>query len=383
MALVPIIGLIGLAYVAIQNNEEEETYVPVSDFDQGEKIDESRLLDGLQGNAFPTETRGQVLESNPFHDIARDRYPAGLPSYLTEQNNQYVSGVMDNIGPVSREQVGPGLGVGPAVPAYGGYQQLFRVKPTNVGEYRLTQLPGRAGHAHDVTGGRQQLVGKLNHKIAPKTAYLPSRLPPTGGRAQGQGGAATAVTHRGIFEKSKKTTNRAETTMRSDGLGFGGAQKLVGAATLAQDPTRNKGDFNAFALNHMNNPQPGINNFHGGYTMTPEVNAMGGRILSAEELQKYGLRPSENRSKEDRAGNAGRMNVRGNPLAQGGALSSVRVDQTKYDGRMNPVSGGHTQQYIKPQKYDLNSYKGMENPRASTQFLSTAQRQLSTNPLAN
>jgi hypothetical protein len=44
MALVPIIGLIGLAYVAIQNNEEEETYVPVSDFNQGEKIDDSRLI---------------------------------------------------------------------------------------------------------------------------------------------------------------------------------------------------------------------------------------------------------------------------------------------------------------------------------------------------
>jgi hypothetical protein len=75
------------------------------------------------------------------------------------------------------------------------------------------------------------------------------------------------------------------------------------------------------------------------------------------------------------------MNVRASPLAQGGSLSSVRIDTNKYDGRFNPVNGGYTQNYIKPNLVDMNSYKGLENPRASSQFLSTAVNQLKNNPL--
>jgi hypothetical protein len=345
------------------------------------------IVDSLNGSAYPVDTRGQVApEGNSFHDIAQDRFVGGLPSYISAESQQYVSGIMDNIGPVEKSQVGPGLGVGPNVPAYGGYQQLFRVKPTNVGEYKLTSLPGRHGVGGDITGGRPGVIGRVNHKMAPKTAYLPARLPNTGGRGQAQGGAATAMTNHGVFEKSKRTTHRSETGMRTDGLTYGSAKKVVGAGTLTQDPTRNKGDFNAFATNHMNNPMPGINEFHGGHFITPEAMILqqnGGRVLSAEELLKYGMRPSENRSRPDRAGNSGRMNVRGNPLAQGGGLSSVRVDQSRTDGRTGTLNGGHTQNYVKPYFHQTNPYKGAHNPRATAEFLGTAQRQLKNNPLTN
>jgi hypothetical protein len=194
------------------------------------------------------------------------------------------------------------------------------------------------------------------------------------------------MTNHSIFEKSKRTTHRSETGMRSDGLTYGSAKKVVGAATLAQDPTRNKGDFNAFATNHMNNPMPGINEFYGGHWVTPEAKLLmnaGGKVLTAKELLAAGLRPSENRSKYDRAGNSGRMNVRANPLAQGGSLSSVRIDQSRMDGRTGTMNGSGTQNYIKPEFQNLNTYKGNINPRASSEFLSTAQRQLKNNPLTN
>ena len=73
--------------------------------------------------------------------------------------------------------VGPGVGVGPNVPAYGGYQQLFRVNPVNVGEYRLTTLPGRSGPAHDISGGLHGIIGEVTHNMPEKTAFLPSRRP--------------------------------------------------------------------------------------------------------------------------------------------------------------------------------------------------------------
>ena len=385
---IPILGLLGFLYVASNNEYERQELYEVPVPTTKSNIVEARVMDSLNGSAYPVDTKGQVSEGNSFHDIAQDRFVGGLPSYLTSESQQYVSGIMDNIGPVEKTQVGPALGVGPNVPAYGGYQQLFRVKPTNVGEYKLTTLPGRTGPGGDITGGRQGLIGRVNHKMPPKTAHLPTRLPNTGGRGQGQGGPATAMTNHGIFEKSKRTTHRSETGMRSDGLTYGSAKKIVGAATLAQDPTRNKGDFNAFATNHMNNAMPGINNFHGGHWVTPEAILLkqvngSGRILTAQELLAAGIRPSENRSNPDRAGNAGRMNVRANPLAQGGSLTSVRIDQSRMDGRTGTINGGNTQNYIKPEFQNLNSYKGNINPRASSEFLSTAQRQLKNNPLTN
>lgn len=89
---------------------------------------------------------------------------------------------------MEKQLVGPGLGVGAHVPAVGGFQQTFRVNPVNVGEYRLTTLPGRAGHAGDTTGGRAAVVGELTHNKPDTTAYLPSRLPTVPGRAQGMSG---------------------------------------------------------------------------------------------------------------------------------------------------------------------------------------------------
>jgi hypothetical protein len=47
-----------------------------------------------------------------------------------------------NVRPTKQVQVGRGLGVGPEVPAAGGFHEFFRVMPKNVNEYRKTNLPG-------------------------------------------------------------------------------------------------------------------------------------------------------------------------------------------------------------------------------------------------
>jgi hypothetical protein len=80
-------------------------------------------------------------------------------------------------------------------------------------------------------------------------------------------------------------------------------------------------------------------------------------------------------------GNAGRMNVRESALKQGGALTAVRSDTTRVDGRMNPANGGWTQQYKQKAFHKFNAYKGNENP--NSRDLSIAQRQLQNNPLAH
>ena len=77
------------------------------------------------------------------------------------------------------------------------------------------------------------------------------------------------------------------------------------------------------------------------------------------------------------------MNVRADPLNQGGMITAVRSDTSRVDGRINAANGGWTQNYVQPMYNNFNAYKGNVNPRATTDFLQTAARQMESNPLAH
>jgi hypothetical protein len=328
----------------------------------------------VQNNNFePIVSVPQKREMESFADIAVQQRSGGQ-EILNMRNRMYDTGRMNNLSPVEKQLVGPGLGVGADTPAVGGFQQMFRVNPINVGEYRLTTLPGRAGPAKDITGGRSAVVGELTHNKPETTSFLPSRLPAMPGRAQGMSG----VVPRNEHEKTKRTTNRSETGLRTDGLGFNGAKRFISAQTVSQDPTRFKSDRNDAQYEYYNRPAPGITSFHGAYT-----NGAAAQVTAKtnEELMKYGFRPEDRRGKPNRMGNAGRMNVRESALKQGGRLTSVRGDTTRVDGRVNAANGGWTQQYQQKAFHQFNAYKGNANPHCAT--LDIAKRQLQNNPLAH
>jgi len=286
------------------------------------------------------------------------------------RDRMYDQGRMNNLSPIEKQMVGPGLGVGPNVPAVGGYQQMLRINPINVGEHRLTTLPGRAGPAMDITGGRSAVVGQLTHNMPEKTAFLPSRLPMMAGRAQGMSGAVPRQSH----QKTMRTTNRSETGHRADGLGFSGAKRFISAQSVSQDPTRFKGDRNDEQYMYNNQPAPGIHSFHGAY-----VNSAAAQVTTKnnEELMKYGFRPEDRRGKANRMGNPGRMNV----AQTRGHLTTVRSDTTRIDGRVNAANGAWSQQYQQKPFHQFNAYKGIENPNSRS--LDIAKRQLQSNPLAH
>ena len=328
----------------------------------------------VQNNNFePAIEYSQKREMESFADIAIQQRSGGQ-EILNMRNRMYDQGRMNNLSPIEKQLVGPGLGVGADTPAVGGFQQMFRVNPVNVGEYRLTTLPGRSGPAKDITGGRSAKVGELTHNKPETTAFLPSRLPAMPGRAQGMSG----VVPRNEHEKTKRTTNRSETGLRNDGLGFNGAKRFVSAQTVSQDPTRFKSDRNDSQYDYYNQPAPGITNFRGAYTNSAAAQVT---AKTNEELMKYGFRPEDRRGKPNRMGNAGRMNVRESALKQGGRLTSVRSDTTRVDGRTNAANGGWTQQYQQKAFHQFNAYKGNANPY--TQDLDIAKRQLQNNPLAH
>lgn len=326
-----------------------------------------------QGNFEPIVEVPRKMETESFADISRQQRSGGQ-EILNMRNRMYDLGRMNNLSPIEKQLVGPGLGVSADVPAVGGYQQLFRVNPINVGEYRLTTLPGRSGPAADISGGRGAVVGELTHYKPETTAYLPSRRPVVQGRAQGMSGLVPRNEH----ERTKRTTNRSETGLRCDGLGFNGAKRFVSAQTMAQDPTRFKSDRNDEQYMYNNQPVPGISNFHGAYTENAAVRVT---AKTNEELMRYGFRPEDRRGKANRPGNAGRMNVRESALKQGGALTTVRSDTTRVDGRVNPANGSRSQNYQQKPFHQFNAYKGNENPTCRT--LDIAKKQLYNNPLAH
>lgn len=319
---------------------------------------------------------------NPFNKQEMPSF--GVVGFMKHVNGEpvqdfrdrpYVSGKMNNFSSIEKNLVGPGLNVGPDVSSYGGFQQLFRVKPNNVGAYRLTTLPGRSGPAVDVSGGRRGVVGELTHNKPETTSYLPSRYPSVKGRAQGQGGSLNGVVPRGKYQKTTRPTNRSETTLRSDGLEFGGANMFISSRPLSDEPTRNKGDLNV--INYAQ-PSPGVSNYYGGYTNSPAAKA-----LKDGNLQLHGLRVADKKGQRDRPSNPGRMNVRGNPVNQNGMITSVRSDTSRVDGWFSPPSGGYTQNYVKPMYQHNNSFKGNKNPYSSANYLNTAVDQLKKNPFAH
>ena len=214
----------------------------------------------------------------------------------------------------------------------------------------------------------------MTHNKPETTAHLPSRLPTMPGRAQGMSGAVPRASH----QKTMRTTNRSETGHRGDGLGFNGAKRFIPAQTMPQDPTRFKSDRNDMQFEHYAHAAPGITNFRGAYETSAAAKVTS---KTNEELMKYGFRPEDRRGKANRMGNRGRMNVRESALKQGGALTAVRTDTSRIDGRMNGPNGGWTQNYQQKPFHQFNAYKGNENPNSRN--LDIAKRQLYNNPLAH
>ena len=283
------------------------------------------------------------------------------------RDRQYISGRMNNLSSSTKELVGPGLGVSAETPAYGGYQQLYRVNPINVGEYKLTQLEGRVNHAHALNKMPGQ-VGELTHHKPETTAYLPERLPPTRGRASGQGGNLNGVRSRESYERTKRVTTRAQTGYRDDSLNYAPASSTVSGLQLAQDPSRNRGDRNDQVYNHVDNAAPGVSQWSHGYLQTPTD-----------------LRAADRRGQGHRAGNAGRMNVRESATKTAGRVTAVRFDQSRTDGRTGIANPGNRfQQYAPLGKQNNNVFKGNVDERVvGAGSLDIARDVLRSNPLAH
>jgi len=289
------------------------------------------------GDAYlpPKEAVPSLQDWSPI----ANRYPHGQPVYdLYDREN--VTNKMNNLAPVERVHVGPGLGVAPNVPAIGGFQQFFRALPNNVNEEKLVTLPGGEGPAsYFVKSGGVQFAGdglingQLGHQAKATKAWY---RPPAQNSGQGQG-IIRAPEGRPDQIKTRRTTIRQETGWRmGDGLEMGPGQ-------YAQ--------------------------VYQGYNS----NLTDGKLPHS----------TGNRVNPDRAGNGGRMNVRADPQGATGSATRARAESIPLrPGPMDIHAAGGAGPYKPPENWNLNNNKSEPNPLASQRNLNIARNQVINNPLA-
>ena len=341
-SLAAVVGLV-FAGKKLSDVKEEQAVMPsmpdqVSKFDliQYKFAQQDPPLDPL--NTEPNTGRGfsggfrlppkDIVPS--FADVVPNgtRFPFGQPVYQTDGSREPVTNKMNNVTPADKKYVGRGLGLSPDTPASGGFQQFFRILPNNMNEERLTTLTGTwGGPANPTVKNGGTTLGAISHpaKLSKTTAnYLPMQT-----RGQGQGGAITAPEGRPDFQKTRRTTNRQETGLRKDGLELGPGQYMVAEAygSSYNDPAR----------------------------------------------------WSKNRINPDRPGNAGRMNVRADPVGAVGANTNTRLEAGALPVR--PADASRGSRYI-PNQYDrFNVFKGQKDPRSDR--LNLANNVLKGNPFAH
>ena len=288
---------------------------------------------GIQGSVindpFPGVPARKREVAGTFADMSEiaNRNPYGQPVYNL-YNRQAVTNKMNNFPPIERKNIGPGIGVGPNVAATGGFQQFFRVLPNNINEERLTTLPGAEGPRNPVVKNGGTTMGDVTHQAKSTKAF---HRPPAQNSGQGQGGALRGFEGRPDQIKTRRTTIRQETGPRGDSLEYGPAQYSV-----YQPYT---GGLHDKSLPHVSN----------------------------------------NRSNADRAGNAGRMNVREDPVNAVGAMTNIRSESVPFPVQTGGAGGGSSlnSRYVKPNYDKFNEFKGNKNPWSDT--LDIAIKQLEKN----
>ncbi len=316
-----VAAVIGLAFLGhkMATNESDDT-VEVNTTTRREKeTAEFQFGDyyDVQQRNIANRTFYHKQEKVNFGDISdkANRIVGGQPVYDVSQR-EYVTNKMNNVNPNPWTRVGPGIGVGPNVPAYGGKQQLFRVLPVNVNEHRLTQLPGRPA----APPASQVALGESRAPVAKNRPEKVWTRDPMRGTFKNEAPPTHPEEVKGSF-----LTKKDQSIYRTDDLSTGG----------------------------------------------PGYNLGMGHIVTG----KTGLGLSSNRENPNRAGNPERMNVTGGPLARNGMVTSVRIDAIEL-----PVQHGATKlTYIRDGLQEANQFKDAPGP-AKVYPLDTAKKQLQNNP---
>lgn len=321
---VSLLAVVGLAFAGKKLSDEPEVSQPVIAQKQIQTDSANRIVNGLTGTYQRSDPIAGVIRPNKeiqanFGEITSGatREVYGQPVYDL-YNRQTISSKMNNLAPTEKQLIGPGLGVGANVASFGGYQQMFRVLPTNTNVQRLTQLPGKAG-----TPARLVKNGPDPFEPQVLTQERPNRVvtwEPAPGRS-----VVTGQEKRAEYVKGSQATLKDQIIARSGDDGRGNPQ------------------FSAFNAGHVIAPRD--------------------------------IRGVKRTSGPDVVGGAGRMNVRAGPSAALGGVTKQRLPpNSEY---INHKGTQIDQLYVQPDNVNMNPFKETPTPN---QDLDLVKQQLSSNP---
>ena len=168
----------------------------------------------FQPQANLTNIRGSQLSLSDNN--RKDRYA----------NN--VTSIMNNVAPIEKQYVGPGLNVGPDVASKGGYHDMYRILPDNVNSYKKHTFAGRVVAGRGVTNQRDSLP-TINDNKKPERYYTLCDAPVSANTAPVSGPSvrANVVLH----DTTRGTCN--------PGVGIAGPANMADATmTGVMDATR-------------------------------------------------------------------------------------------------------------------------------------------------
>ena len=127
-----------------------------------------------------------------------------------------ITGLMNNVSPIEKQYVGPGLNVGPDVASKGGYHDLYRILPDNVNSYKKNSFAGRVLSGKNMTTERDSAPVLQDNK-KPERYYTMKEVPLSQGRSQ-------------TSAPSSRSTTVLQDTMRESctpGLGIAGPANMA------------------------------------------------------------------------------------------------------------------------------------------------------------
>ena len=119
----------------------------------------------------PPTWQGKEEVSN-FGVVAPQQKSSGAE--VLNLRGRFDAGRHNNLSPIEKQLVGPGLGLSPDVPASGGFQQLYLIIPFNVVCYRITTLPVAPGtgtirrEVDSLFRARSDTIDRKRRRISPK-----------------------------------------------------------------------------------------------------------------------------------------------------------------------------------------------------------------------
>jgi hypothetical protein len=122
-------------------------------------LDDTYLHKREVGPMFsPAEQQTGWVYGSPLFRPDMDRYTQGL------------SQIRNDLSPVEKEMIGPGLNLDPSIPATGGFHDFTRILPNNVNDYKANQLPGQVIEGKLYSAGLPSSypgIGIAGNKVAP------------------------------------------------------------------------------------------------------------------------------------------------------------------------------------------------------------------------